>query len=112
MNLTFALDRLLETGWTASGQPNLEQLPDGRPYPGIAAVRDEFERAGLDLELKHNFMFNCCRATWAPRGERPDPDHAEDERHGTVVGNCENEAAVYALAQWRASAVERVLATV
>ena len=112
MNLTFAVERLLETGWSAPGGVTLERLPDGRPFPGVAAVRREFERAGLDLELKHNFMFNCCRATWAPRGETLDPDHAEDERHGTVVGTCEKEAAVYALAQWRASAVERVLASV
>ena len=103
MNLTFAVERLLETGWSAVGESDLQRLPDGRPYPGVAAVRREFERAGLNLELKQNFMFNCCRATWAPRGETPDPDHAEDDRHGTVVGSCEKEAAVYALAQLRAS---------
>ena len=76
MNLAFAVERLLETGWVAVGEPNLERLPDGRSFPGVAAVRREFERSGLDLELKHNFMFNCCRATWAPRGEPLDPDHA------------------------------------
>ena len=105
MNLTFAVERLLETGWSPVGETSLERLPDGRPYPSLAAVRREFESAGLRLELKHNFMFNCCRATWAPRGEKIDPDHAEDDRHGTVVGSCENEAAVYALAQWRESRV-------
>jgi hypothetical protein len=106
MNLAYALERLLETGWDASGESLPERLPDGRAYPGVAAVRREFERSGLSLELKQNFMFNCCRATWAPKGETPDPDHAEDERHGTVVGTCEKEAAVYALAQLRsASAV-------
>src|SRR5687767_14977489 len=112
MNLTFAVERLLETGWTAGGELNLEQLPDGRPYPGVAAVRQHFDRAGLRLELKQNLMFNCCRATWAPRGEKIDPDHAEDDRHGTVVGSCEKEAAVYALAQLREVEAGRQLATV
>ena len=112
MNLTFAVERLLESGWTAGGESDLEQLPDGRPYPGVAAVRRHFDRAGLRLELKQNFMFNCCRATWAPRGERIDPDHAEDDRHGTVVGSCEKEAAVYALAQLREVEAGRQLAVV
>src|SRR6188474_228350 len=52
MNLTFAVERLLETGWTALGEPSVEHLPDGRPFPTVAAVRSEFERAGLRLELK------------------------------------------------------------
>lgn len=108
MNLTFAVERLLDTGWSAAGEANLEHLPDGRPYPGVAAVRREFEAVGLRLELKQNFMFNCCRATWAPRGETIDPDHAEDERHGTVVGSSEAEAAVYALAQLRSAVTAAV----
>ena len=112
MNLTFAVERLLETGWTLQGESDLEQLPDGRPYPGVASVRRHFDRAGLRLELKQNFMFNCCRATWAPRGERIDPDHVEDDRHGTVVGSCEKEAAVYALAQLREVEAGRQLAVV
>ena len=32
---------------------------------------------------------------------------ARDERHGTVVGSCEREAAVYALAQLRSVGAER-----
>ena len=112
MNLTFAVERLLETGWTAESETDLERLPDGRPYPGVAAVRRHFDGAGLRLELKQNFMFNCCRATWAPKGEKIDPDHAEDDRHGTVVGSCEKEAAVYALAQLRVVESGRHLATV
>jgi hypothetical protein len=112
MNLTFAFERLLETGWSAAGESDLDHLPDGRPFPAIAAVRRVFERAGLTLELKMNFMFSCCRATWAPKGETVDPDHAEDERHGTVVGSCEKEAAVYALAQLRAAVQERSLLAV
>jgi hypothetical protein len=109
MNLNYAVERLLDTGWTPAEHPivDLERLPDGRPYPTIEAVRREFAEAGLDLSLKQNFMFSCCRATWAPAGESIDPDHAEDDRHGTVVGSCEKEAAVYALAQLRASLSER-----
>src|SRR5688500_6560214 len=110
MNLTYALERLLDTGWShAEFDGDLERLPDGRSFPTVSAVRREFARAGLDLSLKMNFMFNCCRATWAPAGETIDPDHAEDERHGTVVGSCEKEAAVYALAQLRASHADRQL---
>src|SRR5512133_3001675 len=92
MNLAFAVERLLETGWSAAGESDLDHLPDGRPFPTLAGIRRVFERAGLKLELKMNFMFSCCRATWAPKGETVDPDHAEDERHGTVVGSCEKEA--------------------
>jgi hypothetical protein len=104
VKLTFAVERLLDTGWSAAGESSLKHLPDGRPYPDVAAVRREFDRAGLRFELKQNSTFNCCRATWAPSAETPDPEHAEDDRHGTVVGSCENEAAVYALAQLRSNA--------
>ena len=104
MNLNYAVDRLLDTGWspTECDAADLERLPDGPAFPSVEAVRREFSRAGLELSLKQNFMFNCCRATWAPAGETIDPNHAQDERHGTVVGSCEREAAVYALAQLRA----------
>jgi hypothetical protein len=102
MNLTYAIERLLDTGWSpAEFDGDLERLPDGSSHPTVEAVRREFSRAGLDLSLKQNLMFNCCRATWAPAGETIDPEHAQDERHGTVVGSCEREAAVYALAQLR-----------
>jgi hypothetical protein len=39
-------------------------------------------------------MYKCYRATWAPAGEALDDKHAADERHGTVIGACEREAAV------------------
>jgi hypothetical protein len=110
MNLTYALERLVEAGWSSieMDDAELHRLPDGRPYPTVEAVRREFAGRGLELSLKQNFMFNCCRATWGPAGEKIDPNHAEDERHGTVVGSCENEAAVYALAQLRESRAERL----
>jgi hypothetical protein len=110
MKLEFAVDRLLETGWVAAEDLDLETLPDGRRIPSVLAVQQEFARAGLELSIKHNLMFSCYRATWAPMGERLDPAHAADDRHGTVIGSCEREAAIYALAQLRTAQVEQQLA--
>jgi hypothetical protein len=103
MNLTYAVDRLLDAGWFPQDEVDLEHLPDGRAYPSTISVQREFSRAGLELSIKHNLIFNCYRATWAPMGEPLDPSHAADERHGTVVGACEREAGVYALAQLRST---------
>ena len=105
MKLTFAVDRLYEAGWLPADAPDaVESLPDGRKFPSVLAVQREFARAGLELSIKHNLVFNCYRATWAPA------THSADERHGAVVGACEREAAVYALAQLRAAQSERQLA--
>jgi hypothetical protein len=101
MNLEYAVDRLYQTAWIPAGDMDLERLPDGRSFPSVPAVRREFARAGLQLASKHNIMFNCCRSTWAPAGEPLNDDHAADAKHGTVVGACEREASVYALAQLR-----------
>ena len=111
MNLTYAVDRLLESGWTPLGAIDMEHLPDGRSYPSVLTVQGEFAQAGLELSIKHNLMFGCYRATWGPSGEPLDPSNAADDRHGTVVGACEREAAVYALAQLRAAQSERQLVT-
>ena len=111
MNLEYAVDRLLETGWTAAHNIDLERLPDGRVHPSVLAVQNEFARAGLELSIKQNLMFKCYRATWAPLGEPLDDRHAADDRHGTVIGACPREAAVYALAQLRAAQSERQLTT-
>jgi hypothetical protein len=110
MNLNYAVDRLLEAGWLPSDAADLERLPDGRSFPSISSVQSEFARAGLQLSIKHNPKFKCYRATWAPSGEALDPGHAADDRHGTVVGACEREAAVYALAQLRTAQAELQLA--
>src|SRR5690348_13444533 len=112
MNLTYAVERLLDSGWTPDEAMDLERLPDGRSFPSVIAVQREFARAGLELAIKQNLMFRCYRATWAPLGEPLDEAHAADERHGTVIGACQREAAVYALAQLRAAQAERQLATV
>jgi hypothetical protein len=113
MNLAYAVDRLYDGGWLPSGGgggSDVETLPDGRRFPSVASVRGEFASAGLQLAIKHNAEYCCYRATWAPAGEPLDPAHAGDERHGTVVGACEREAAVYALAQLRATQREHELA--
>src|SRR5258706_6418157 len=101
MNLVYAVDRLLDTGWCPLNEA-LERLPDGRAYPSVLAVQHEFARAGLELSIKHNLVFGCHRAAWAPAGEIASEDRTDD-RHGTVIGSCEREAAVYALSQLRES---------
>jgi hypothetical protein len=111
MSLTYAVERLLDTGWTPSRDMELERLPDGRRYPSILAVQREFALTGLDLQIKHNLIFGCFRASWAPAGEPLDSGQTDD-RHGTVIGNCEHEAAVYSLAQLREAQVERELTAV
>ncbi|HEY8750559.1 MAG TPA: hypothetical protein VIM11_21425 [Tepidisphaeraceae bacterium] len=99
MNLMYAVERLLDTGWCPLDQ-DLERLPDGRSYPSVFSVQREFTRAGLELSIKHNLVFDCYRATWAPVGEIASEGRT-DERHGIVIGSCEREAAVYALSQLR-----------
>jgi hypothetical protein len=114
MNLTYAVERLYNTGWTPGGayaDEETERLPDGRLFPSVLAVQREFARDGLELAIKHNLMFNCCRSTWAPAGEPLDDDYPADARHGTVVGACPREAAVYALAQLREAQFEHQFAT-
>jgi hypothetical protein len=104
MNLDYAVDRLYESGWfPVFGEEQYEALSDGRQYPSVDAIRREFESAGLTLNIKHNMMYNCHRATWAPAAEPDDAPPAGDARRGTVVGSSEHEAAVFALAQFRES---------
>jgi len=112
MKLDYAVERLCETGWCPSDDQDMERLPDGRRYPSALSVQREFARAGLELAIKQNLMFSCYRATWAPMGEPLNESHAGDEAHGTVVGACEREASVYALAQLRAAQLEKQLQTV
>ena len=113
MNLTYAVDRLYQTGWMpgADDDMQLERLPDGRPFPAVAAVRREFAGAGLELSIQHKAKFNCYRSAWAPAGEIMTPSRDADARHGTVIGACEREAAVYALAQFREAQAEVQLAS-
>jgi hypothetical protein len=112
MKLDYAVQRLLDTGWTPSRDTDCETTDLGMKFPSVLAVQREFARAGMELAIKHNMMFSCYRATWAPIGEPLDPSAVGDERHGTVIGACEREAAVYALAQLRETVREHQLALV
>jgi hypothetical protein len=106
MNLDFAVDRLFESGWAPvfGDSDPYETLAVGRRFPGLGAIRREFERAGLNLIFKHNLMFNTHRATWSPINELNDATPAQEaRRYGTVIGSSEQEAAVCALAQLRES---------
>lgn len=101
MTIDFAVDRLYEAGWNPSRDAEWETLPDGRKVPSPSSVRREFADAGLELAIKQNFIFDCFRATWTRDGKV----------EGTVIGDSEMEATVYALAQLRASRVMRQMAT-
>jgi len=98
MTLVYAIDALYEAGFCPTHDMDLETLPDGRAFPSVLAVQNEFAKAGFELAIKHNLVFNCYRATWS----RVAPNGVAVE-HGTVVGATELEAAVYALAQLLAS---------
>jgi hypothetical protein len=97
MTINFAVDRLYETGWLPEEGMELERLPNGLRYPTVAAIRKSFNESGLKLSITPHLMFGCCRAEWSPAGDHPQ----SDELTGTVVGSCEREAAVYALATLR-----------
>jgi len=106
MNLTYAVERLYDGGWQGdddSADAPLERLPDGRLYPSVAAVQREFAEAGFAFAVRHTPEFHCHRATWAPIDANAEGDHLT----GTVIGTCAREAAVYALAQFRAARSEQ-----
>jgi hypothetical protein len=111
MSLTYAVDRLYEIGWLPEQRIDLDRLPDGRRYPTLSAIQRIFTELGLRLSVKQNQKYRCYQAVWSPAGEPSDPARPADERHGTVVGSCDREAAVYALAQLLAAQAEAPLAT-
>lgn len=92
MGLNFAIDELYATGWPLSDVAGCERHTDGRPYPGVARVKSEFQAAGHELNLRYVQLFDCYRAEWKDAAGRP---------AGGVVGRIEAEAAVYALSQLR-----------
>jgi hypothetical protein len=102
MTINYAVDRLYETGWLPSADMELERLPNGLRYPTVATVEREFKQAGLELSITPHLMFGCCRAEWSPKSGHPQAD----ELTGTVVGSCDREAAVYALAKLREQQVD------
>ena len=110
MNLSYAVERLINAGWTPDMEMDLEQLPDGRSYPSVLAVQREFAQAGLELSIKQNLMFGCYRATWSPAGDAVESSAYSEVQQGTVIGACPREAAVYALAQLRTAQAEHLAA--
>ncbi len=92
MGLDFAIDELYATGWAAMDSAGCEHHSDGRAFPRVKAVREEFRSAGFDLTLRHVQLFDCYRAEWRD---------AAGSASGAVVGHTEIEAAVYALSQLR-----------
>ena len=107
MTIHYAVDRLYESGWLPLAGMELERLPNnGLRYPSVATVIREFNNCGLELSIKPHLMFGCCRAEWSALADRP----TTDELNGTVVGACDSEAAVYALAKLREQLVDRRVA--
>jgi hypothetical protein len=96
MSLSIAVDRLYETGWLPAPGDDVETLADGRSVPSVLAIQRVFTAAGLELTIKHNLIFDCYRAEWSDQSGAA----------GTVVGQTELEAAVFALAQLRAVACD------
>lgn len=96
MGIDFALEQLYQTGWSAMDTAGCESGPNGRWAPTVERVRREFVAAGFELDLAHIASFDCYRAEWRDDAGSP---------VGSVVGQTEQEAAVYALAQCRRSFV-------
>ncbi|TVQ32269.1 MAG: hypothetical protein EA376_06375 [Phycisphaeraceae bacterium] len=92
MGLDFAIDELYATGWSDLDSTGCDHTPDGRVFPRVERVRQEFERAGFSLTIRFVQLFDCHRAEWSD---------ASGAAAGAVVGQSESEAAVYALAQLR-----------
>jgi len=92
MGLDFALDELYTTGWTALDSTGCGYHTDGRLYPSVGRIKDEFILIGYELNLRHIQLFDCYRAEWRD---------SSGAAVGAVVGHSELEAAVYALSQAR-----------
>lgn len=92
MGLNFAIDELYSTGWAALDSSGCEHHADGRAFPRAARIGQEFRSAGFDLGVRYIQLFDCYRAEWRDSTGQP---------CGAVVGQTEEEAAVYALAQMR-----------
>ncbi len=95
MGLDFAIDQLLDTGWTTLDTTGCE-YSSARAYPGLGRIMREFQAGGAELSLRKVDLFDCYRAEWRD---------ASGRALGGVVGQTEIEAAVYALAQFRRAAI-------
>ncbi|MEM7754665.1 MAG: hypothetical protein AAF297_03410 [Planctomycetota bacterium] len=94
MGLDFAIEELFATGWSALDTTGCES-EGGRWIPSVDRVKREFADAGLSLSIRHIQLFDCFRAEWADDSSLP---------AGSVVGQTDREAALYALAQHRRAA--------
>ncbi|GIK20401.1 MAG: hypothetical protein DYG93_04475 [Leptolyngbya sp. PLA2] len=92
MGLDFAIDELYATGWSPLDTRDCERHDDGRPFPSLARVEQEFAAAGFPLKVRHVQLFDCYRAEWHDGTGQP---------AGAVVGRTAAEAAVFALSQMR-----------
>jgi hypothetical protein len=95
MGLDFAVEQLYATGWTPLDTRGCDRLTDGRAYPTVARVVAEFAAAGLTLSVRHIQLFDCYRAEWS---------ETDGGAAGSVVGQSEAEAAVYAFSLMRRAA--------
>jgi hypothetical protein len=102
MTINFAVDRLYETGWLPGEKMELDRLPNGLRYPTVTGIQKIFGESGLKLSITPHLMFGCYRAEWSPLGNHQQPDGLT----GTVVGSCDREAAVHALATLREQQVD------
>ncbi len=98
MGLDFAIDELMATGWSSMDTTGCEHTPEGRVFPGLLRVQREFANAGHELSIRYVQLFDCHRAEWSDAKGNP---------AGAVVGGSEQEAAVYALAQFRRAVVSQ-----
>ncbi len=96
MGIDFAIDELYASGWTAPDADSCQKHQDGRPYPSLPSISAAFDEAGFELSVRHIQLFDCYRAEWRD---------ASGAAGGAVVGQTEDEAAVYALSQLRRSLV-------
>lgn len=101
MGLDFAVDALYDTGWAAGDDATLQRDASGRAYPTPQAIADLFAAQGLTLQLRHIQLFGCYRAEWCD---------ASGLARGAVVGQTPEEAAVFALAQFRRAGHESLQA--
>lgn len=97
MGLEFAIEELYATGWTALDSAGCVHHSDGRMYPSLDRAGQECRAAGFDLAVRHVPAFGCYQAQLLDKQGTP---------LGSVVGQSEHEAAVYALAQLRRHAVQ------
>ncbi len=95
MGLDFAIDELYASGWSGLDSTGCEHTPEGRLFPTVTRVQQEFAQSGYELSVRFAQLFDCYRAEWTD---------STGAAAGAVVGQSEAEAAVYALAQLRRQA--------